>query len=398
VPALLRSLWDEPRPPRPAAHPWRDWAVVAVLVVVAAIEAALRPELPWRVASVVMAAAWFAALPWRRHRPLLVAAVTIGTCAAVTVLTGGQVPQLSTLVALLMVPYAVVRWGSGREAFLGSAVVLVAAGASILAQAPVATLGDAVGGLAVLSAAFALGAAVRYRARARHRELDQVKLLEREALARDLHDTVAHHVSAIAIRAQAGLATSAVDPAAAAEALRVIEAEASRTLAEMRAMVRVLRRGEPVDLAPTAGIGDVARLASRDRQGPAVEVEVVGDVGDLPEPVGAAIYRLAQESVTNARRHARHATRIEVRVTADDTAVRLRVSDDGDAAAGRDAAAPGFGVVGMIERAALLGGTCEAGPAPGRGWTVTAVLPRTGEAAREDTASSVLARANKRAQ
>jgi len=85
-------------------------------------------------------------------------------------------------------------------------------------------------------------------------------------------------------------------------------------------------------------------------------------------------------------------------VTADDTAVRLRVSDDGDAAAGRDAAAPGFGVVGMIERAALLGGTCEAGPAPGRGWTVTAVLPRTGEAAREDTASSVLARANKRAQ
>ena len=172
--------------------------------------------------------------------------------------------------------------------------------------------------------------------------------------------------------------TSAVDPGAAADALRVIEAEASRTLAEMRTMVRVLRRGEPVDLAPTAGIADLPQLANGDRQGPAVDVEVVGDVAGVPDPVGAAIYRLAQESVTNARRHARHATRIEVRVTADDTAVRLRVSDDGEAAGGREGTAPGFGVVGMIERATLLGGTCEAGPAPGRGWTVTAVLPRAG--------------------
>jgi len=376
VPALLRSLWDEPRPPRPPVHAARDCVLVGALIIAAVIEAALRPELPWRVASVLLAAAWFAALPWRRHRPLLVAVATIGVCAAVTVLTGGEAPQLSTLVALLIVPYAVVRWGSGREAVLGSALLLVAAGAAIWAS--YTGPGDALGGFAVMSAALTLGAAVRYRARARHRELDQVKLLEREALARDLHDTVAHHVSAIAIRAQAGLATSVRDPAAAADALRVIEAEASRTLAEMRAMVRVLRRGEPVDLAPTAGIADLDRLASPDREGPAVAVEVVGDVGGVPEPVGAAIYRLAQESVTNARRHARHATRIEVRVTADDTAVRLRVSDDGEAAGGRDGTAPGFGVVGMIERATLLGGTCEAGPAPGRGWTVTAVLPRAG--------------------
>ena len=378
MPALLRSLWDEPRPPRPPVHPIRDCVLVGVLIVAAVIEAALRPELPWRVVSVLLAAAWFACLPWRRHRPLLVAVATIGVCSAVTVLTGGEAPQLSTLVALLVVPYAVVRWGSGREALTGAALLLVAAGAAIWAS--YSGPGDVVGGFAVMSAALTLGAAVRYRARARHRELDQVKLLEREALARDLHDTVAHHVSAIAIRAQAGLATSAVDPAAAADALRVIEAEASRTLAEMRTMVRVLRRGEPVDLAPTAGIADLERLASRDRGGPAVDVEVVGDVGGLPEPVGAAIYRLAQESVTNARRHARHATRIEVRVTADDAAVRLRVSDDGEAAGGRDGAAPGFGVVGMIERATLLGGTCEVGPAPGRGWTVTAVLPRAGAA------------------
>jgi signal transduction histidine kinase len=378
VPALLRSLWDEPRPPRPPAPGVRDGVLVGLFVVAAVVEGVLRPELPWRVASVVLAVALFSALPWRRAHPLIVALATIVPCSVITVLTGGEAPQLNTIVVILLVPYAVVRWGSGREAIVGTAVILASAGAAIWAQQ--AGPGDVFGGVAVLLAAFAVGAAARYRSRARLRELDQVKLLEREALARDLHDTVAHHVSAIAIRAQAGLATSAADPAAAADALRVIEAEASRTLAEMRTMVRVLRRGEPVDLAPTAGIADLERLASRDREGPAVEVEVAGDVGGLPEPVGAAIYRLAQESVTNARRHARHATRIEVRVDADDTAVRLRVSDDGEAAGGRDGAVPGFGVVGMIERAALLGGTCEVGPAPGRGWTVTAVLPRTGAA------------------
>ena len=106
-------------------------------------------------------------------------------------------------------------------------------------------------------------------------------------------------------------------------------------------------------------------------------MELVGDVETLPPSIGTAIYRLAQESVTNARRHARHATRIHVRVAADETSVHLRVSDDGEGAAVRATGSPGYGLIGMIERADLLGGTVEAGPDPERGWTVTAVLPRT---------------------
>jgi len=180
----------------------------------------------------------------------------------------------------------------------------------------------------------------------------------------------------MAIRAQAGLAMMPSRPETAAEALHLIEAEAARALDEMRAMVRVLRRDEPADLAPNPRIADLAKLASRAR--PSVDVTVSGDLDDLPPPIGSAIYRLAQESVTNARRHARHVTHIEVRVTADDTSVRLRVSDDGDPGLVRPAVSPGYGLVGMIERADLLGGTCEAGPNPGRGWTVTAVLPRGG--------------------
>jgi signal transduction histidine kinase len=149
-------------------------------------------------------------------------------------------------------------------------------------------------------------------------------------------------------------------------------------------MVRVLRRDEPAETAPAWHVSDLEQLAGRDRVGPIVDVRIAGDLGGIPPSVGATLYRIAQESVTHARRHARHATRIEVRVAADDTAVRLRVSDDGDATPARQSGARrsgGYGLLGMAERAGLLGGTCEAGPNPGRGWTVTCVLPRPEAAA-----------------
>ncbi|MFV2085678.1 sensor histidine kinase [Micromonospora sp. LOL_021] len=88
--------------------------------------------------------------------------------------------------------------------------------------------------------------------------------------------------------------------------------------------------------------------------------------------------------MTNARRHARHATRIEVRVDIDADTVRLRVSDDGDSSTARPAVSGGFGIVGMTERAALLGGTCDAGPSQDR-WTVAVALPRQAPAGRAGT-------------
>ena len=203
---------------------------------------------------------------------------------------------------------------------------------------------------------------------------------EREQLARDLHDTVAHHVSAIAVRAQAGLAMSASDDRAAREALQVIETEATRTLAEMRMMVRSLRQDESPDFSPNPRIQDLARLAGKSSGRPVVEVQISGDVDAVSPSVSTAIYRLAQESITNARRHARHATRVDVFVDIDDEYVRLRVHDDGDLVAERTFSSAGYGLIGMIERAELLGGTCEAGPGADRGWTVTAVLPRGGPA------------------
>ncbi|GIJ67176.1 two-component sensor histidine kinase [Virgisporangium ochraceum] len=380
----MRALWSEPRAPGAPVRVWRDWLLVAVLVVAVVLEGVLAPDLRWRVVATVLALALVPTMLWRRTRPLLMVAIAFGTCGLSPLVTGGELAELQTTGFLTILAYALFRWGSGREVVLGSGIMLGRLAVSVVLQQ--ITLGMAAVGVLVLSVAAACGVALRYRSRARQRELEArqreletVALLERERLARDLHDTVAHHVSAIAIRAQAGLATLAANPDAAADALRVIEAEATRTLAEMRTIVKALRRAEGAQppaavRAPGERIADLGALAGGARGGPVVDVAIDGDTTDLPPSVDSAIYRLAQESVTNARRHARHATRIEVRVAADDTSVRLRVTDDGEA--GPAFGSPGYGLVGMTERADLLGGTCEAGPNPDRGWTVTAVLPR----------------------
>ncbi|GGS58872.1 sensor histidine kinase [Actinokineospora fastidiosa] len=367
---LLRSVWREPPPVLSAPRVWWDWALVAVLAPLAVVEAMTKSGLHHRGLSAVVVAGLVFTLLWRRSRPLLMVGIVFGVFTVVSVALGREFPDQDIAVFVLLLPFALFRWGSGRHAVLGAAIMLgkVGLSAAVGHLRPV----EALGGVTVLLFAMALGAAVRYRASARARAVDQVRLVERERLARDLHDTVAHHVTAMAIRAQAGMATAATDPTAAVDALRLIDAEAARALDEMRGIVRILRAEQPDDLAPNPRVADLRRLVSH--SGPVVAVELRGDVDDLPSPVAAAVYRLAQEAITNARRHARHATRVDVRVVADHAEVRVLVSDDGEA--GHLSGAPGYGLIGMRERANLLGGTCAAGPDPDGGWTVTAVLPR----------------------
>lgn len=371
---LIRSIWDEPRPPHPPARVWRDWVLIAVLIPAAVLEGVLSPDVPWRVLTIVVTVGLLLTLLWRRTRPLLMVAIAFGSTTVVSLITGTDTPTLDVQAFVLLLVYALFRWGSGRAMVLGGAIIL---GRLVLyyATEPV-TVEDVIGSLAVLFAVSAIGVAVRYRGRARARELDQVKLVERERLARDLHDTVAHHVSAMAVRAQAGLVTAEAQPSAATDALRDIETEAGRALAEMRALVRILRTNETDALTPGPRIADLAQLAGPSRGGPTVDVELIGDLEGLSPPVSAAVYRLAQEAVTNARRHARRATRIAVSVAADTQTVQLRVNDDGEIPSGRSPTLAGYGLTGMVERAELLGGACQAGPDPVKGWTVTAVLPR----------------------
>ena len=110
---------------------------------------------------------------------------------------------------------------------------------------------------------------------------------------------------------------------------------------------------------------------------PWVDVQLSGDLADPSPSLEAALYRIAQEAVTNAVRHARHATRVIIHVADEGADVRLTVRDDGEASSPGHPP-PGYGLVGMTERATLLGGTLWAGPGPGRGWTVDAVLLKGG--------------------
>src|SRR3954471_19773645 len=370
----LRSLWAEPRAAHAPARGWRDWVLAGVLMVTALLEGVLRDDVTWRPFATIVAIGLAPVMLWRRTRPLACVVVGFGTAMALGVATLAGGPTrigLNTMIYVLVLVYALVRWGSGREIVVGLTFVLVAAVIGTVANYTGPS--DFVGGFGILTAAAAGGAAFRYRAESWRRALEQIRSQERVGLARELHDMVAHHVSAIAVQAQAGRAMAGRRPEAALEALAAIEGEASQTLAEMRAMVRVLRDGAPAEYTPQPGVADLASLARRDPV-PVVEVDLPDDLDPLPHPVDAAVYRLAQEALTNALRHARNASRVEIRVVEGEGRLRLRVTDDGQIDQARPAS-HGFGLLGMTESVQLLGGTLRAGPASGGGWTVDAELP-----------------------
>ncbi|MGN6331364.1 MAG: sensor histidine kinase [Motilibacteraceae bacterium] len=375
---VRRSIWHEPRPADVPPVGRLDRLLVGVFAAAALVEGIVegivRPNLAWRPLVTVLALALAPALLWRRERPLLAALVGWGVAGLFSVLQltvhAGDLGPYSMLAVLILL-YSLVRWGCGREIVWGTAFVAAVVALGMYASS--AGWAEVFGGSVLLLLLVALATVFRYRADLWHRERREIRNQERVALARELHDTVAHHVSAIAVQAQAGGVVAGLQPEMAAEVLAAIESEASRTLAEMRSMVRVLREEEAVAYAPRPGVADLPALARADAT-PTVEVSVDGFSTRLAGPVDAALYRIAQESLTNALRHARGATRVQIDVRRESSAVRLRVSDDGQTEAG-PAPERGFGLLGMAERTRLLGGSLRAGPSPEGGWLVEAVLP-----------------------
>ena len=356
ISAVLRALWAEPRVPAPAGTPWWDRALVAVLVPATLVEGLVRDDVPWPPWSIGLALVCVVALLWRRSHPLAATVVAFSAQTAAGMgpdLAGLDYGVLNTTACVLAFPYSLCRWASGRGAVVGVAVVL----AEHLVREPLYgnPASEIVVGAGFLLFPAALGAAVRFQATARRRQADQVRTHEREQLARELHDTVAHHVSGIVIQAQAGQAVAAADPDRAVEVLGTIEAAATRSLAEMRAIVGLLRDGADAERAPAPGIADLEHLVEDLPDGPAVDLVVDGDVASVSTAVGTAAYRVVQESVTNARRHARGARHIGVRVVGEDGAVRITVVDDGRTAGDERGEGGGYGLAGMAERVGCWG-------------------------------------------
>ncbi len=374
----LSALLAEPAPARPSAPNRVDVLLGLAATLSVAGEITLVRALRWDPLIGLMLAVLALGLPWRRARPLAAVVSVFGMTSLLSIasLLGATPAEPASMLWVLLLPYALARWGSGREAASGLLVLLATATLALITSSP--GPGEAVAGVAVLLLPAAMGVAVRSRSQVHQHELEEARLRERQQLARDLHDTVAHHVSAIVVQAQAGQAVAASHPARAVEALGAIEGAATRALHEMRTAVRVLRSDGEEPAIPT-GVRDLPALAEGVH-----DLHVTLHIDDravgLPVALDTAIHRLVQEGLTNAVRHARRASHVEVRVTTSAEQVEVTVLDDGrsdDAGRGSEPNA-GFGLIGMRERAALLGGTLTAGPTPQGGWQVRAVLPRTG--------------------
>ncbi|MBZ6371599.1 MAG: sensor histidine kinase [Microbacterium hominis] len=230
----------------------------------------------------------------------------------------------------------------------------------------------------------------------RERELTaaQAVALDRVRIARELHDVVAHDVSAMGVQAGAARTVLDRDPAAARAALGTVEHSAREALTELRQLLETLRTPD----ADTPASSTLSLRALPDLVAHAVDnglpttFAVVGDPVETPELVQVNLYRIAQEALTNARRHGGPDAVADVRLRYDDAGVELEVTNTGrPMVAGR----AGLGIVGMRERAAASGGTIEAGPRPRGGFLVRVRVPSTsgsGEVSRREGAVSAAAR------
>lgn len=290
-------------------------------------------------------------------------------------------------VPLVFAVYSVARHGRGRQSLYGA---VAAAALLLFFDFRVAILADpseVVFHWTVVSLAWFAGRGLRLsedravasallaaEVETRSREQTLVAIAEeRTRIARELHDVVAHSVSVMVV--QAGAAEQVVDddPEFVRSALSTIRTTGAGALDEMRRVVAMLRHPDDAGiLDPQPGMASLEDLIDETRAaGLSTELQVEGDLPDLPAGLDLAAYRIVQEALTNVRRHASAASaRVVVRFSAN--ALEVEVSDDG---VGSSGSLPGHGIIGMRERAALYGGTVECSGGAGPGFRVRAVIP-----------------------
>ena len=218
---------------------------------------------------------------------------------------------------------------------------------------------------------------LRDRAQRLEREHDQTSALaaavERARIAREMHDSVAHHLTVIVALSDGALAAVTRAPDQASDAIRGISSTAREALAETRRLLGVLRTEGGLELRqPLPGLSDLDGLFTRVRAaGLPVEYERSGPPGDTTPGVQLAVFRLVQEALTNTMKHAGPGARAAVRLRLEPGEVRVEVEDDGVGTAGVRRA-PGGGLTGMSERVGAFGGELTCGPRQPRGWRVTA--------------------------
>ena len=355
-----------------STHPGHGGAGIATYVVLAVggMSLVARRRYPEAVLAVTLAAA------------LTAAALKAGTAG------GGSVGWLALIVAFFTAVLA--RRRAAAIASLVIGYVISVWPPWLIGQPGHATAQFAVWLGVSLVLLLAAAEVIRSRAqrlaaleRSRQEELRRRAGEERMAMARDLHDVVAHSISVINVQANTALHLMDRQPDRARSALTTINEVSKQALVELRSVLGVLREADQsAPRAPAPGLGRLADLVdTAAATGLTVRVEESGQRAPLPADVDLAAYRIVQEALTNTARHSGGA-KATVRIAYSQAALVVEVDDDGALrSAGRSPAhvnGSGRGIAGMTERAAALGGTLRAGPRPGGGFRVAAVLPWPG--------------------
>jgi signal transduction histidine kinase len=323
-------------------------------------------------------------LAWRRRWPVAVLGLSVAAATAFTLL--GYVNG-AALVAPMGALYTVASLTDVRRAVTYGLGTLVVLGAASIAVNPLGRFGGGVVILPFMAAVVVIaGIAVANRrayvesiqARAEQdarRRIDE----ERLRIARELHDVVAHTMATINVQAGVAAHVLSTRPDVVAESLQAIKTASKEGLRELRAILNVLRQADDADpTQPAPGTAQLETLiAGARRAGLDTTLTVTGEPAPLPAAVDLAAYRIVQESLTNAIRHAGPATAV-VGLGYDHGELRIDVTDTGRGPAPAASGNGGHGLAGMRERAATVGGTLEAGPGPAGGFRVAARLPLNG--------------------
>jgi signal transduction histidine kinase len=344
--------------------------VLVALAVVAPLPVAVRyPLWGWRTGWLglllvpLLHESWWGGLPWGPVQiPVLLAAACLAGIRS-------ERPALCWLWALTLIPWWL--WTAKNGPGLAAAAV----GSLVFAAMAVAV--DRVGSERRTRLALADQAEQTELERARLAVLEQ-----RARFAREMHDVVAHHMSLIAIRAESAPYRLGEMPEPVRAEFGSLSGSAREALADMRRLLGMLRSDQPAALAPQPGLQELPGLIDAACQaGMAVELTVSPALDRVPPSVAMCAYRIVQEALSNAGRHAAGAA-VAVCVGCRADAVTLQVANGQGDPAGplADGHRPGHGLTGMRERAELLGGSLSAGPAPGGGFVVSAVLPLGGPA------------------
>ena len=304
--------------------------------------------------------------------------VVVAIAASIDLLLAGEADGPPYLAFVFALGSAIVRgarvWAWATIALTWVGTLVVAATLGITWQ-PWRIVGISLGMLVVVAIAESMrGRRERIRdlaARAIQRRQSEVQA-ERVRIARELHDVLAHSLSQINVQAGVGLHLLDRQPEKAREALASIKDSSKTALDEVRTVLGIMRAEGEAPLVPDPDLSRIEGLVAQ-MQAQGVSTEFTTSVGEVAKPLQLALYRITQESLTNVSRHAA-ARRVTVTLTEDADVYRLVIHDDGLGAT--EASEDGRGLLGMRERAELLGGSLEAGPAPEGGFRVIATIPR----------------------